>query len=64
MISPEQTIFPGLTLQVPFDMNDIVNLTVATVLVCICNPVWHKAIQPKKWLENFPAIKIALLFMA
>ena len=20
--------------------------------------VWHKAIQPKKWRENFPAIKI------
>ncbi len=26
--------------------------------------VWHKAIQPKKWRENFPAMKIPLLFMA
>ncbi len=27
------------------------------------NSVWHKAIQPKKWWENFPATKIALLFI-
>ena len=26
--------------------------------------VWKQAINPKKWRENFPAIKIALLFMA
>ena len=26
--------------------------------------VWKQAIHPKKWRENFPAIKIALLFMA
>ena len=24
-------------------------------------PVWNQAIHPKKWRENFPAIKIALL---
>ncbi len=27
-------------------------------------PVWHKAYSPKKWRENFPAIKSPLLFMA
>ncbi len=26
--------------------------------------VWKQAIHPKKWRENFPATKIALLFMA
>ncbi len=26
--------------------------------------VWRKAIQPKKWRENFPAMKIPLLFMS
>ncbi len=28
------------------------------------NTVCHKAMQPKKWRENFPAIKIPLLVMA
>ena len=26
--------------------------------------VWKQAIHPKKWRENSPATKIALLFMA
>ncbi len=34
------------------------------VSVYVSNSVWHKAYSPKKWRENFPAIKIPLLFLA
>ncbi len=30
----------------------------------VCISVWKQAIHPKKWRENFPASKIAFLFMA
>ncbi len=49
------------------EVNKLLNMTVVEQRAIIDNytsAVWHKAIQPKKWRENFPAIKIPFLFMA